>query len=737
MTKPPTTEVSSGNGGPNETPSALLHGTRPARIYFAFIFVVAAFAIAMLGLWLAQSRDTISDIANTVTKESIPASVEKLELSKTLEIVRAEGDRALFGDDFSVRNEAYFTLTQLIRRKEVTEDARSLTFVQAVLSLVEAKENISRNELSGQWSILNTAINRYSKEISAASFQSVGLQLQTIQGVLAADSSRFILVVLLIAAWHVLLLFVFYSVFVKPLRFIEKQIRNIDNEDWSKKSLVSQISEMQTLQATIQRLRTTTADNKSMQEIIRREMIKTQKDADAKEDFLHSMSHEIKTPLSTITGMIHLLEKSSLDDKQRRYAQLMARSCAHLNDLVTRVLDISRIEANKLRLEQLPFDVDSMLEEVLDITQPAIVRKQLKLDVSVDPNVPHTLVGDKLRIQEILINFLSNATKHTSVGSITGGIQLIEKVGNAVRLKMWVTDTGVGLSQEDIGLLFQKFSQGSRGNFGGSGLGLSIAKKLAELMQGSVGATTIKGAGATFWAEIVLGIPDSALSVIETTQAMATRHDPQMSVSTTLDADSIAILKDVAWYARANYAQATHTWIKHEGKLATQLGEAGTPIGDFMRAFKLQDAFELLQTSMPPTQWEPLHPAGHKPNKPDILIIDDTPSNLDLLSLLLDDMANIMVTANPDKGIHILQTTSAIALLLLDVTMPNKSGFDVLRELKTNGISPQTKIVMISASGNEANKGRALADGATTFIDRSQNPEAVRSIVAAALAGKP
>lgn len=737
MTKPPPIEVSSGNGGPNETPSVLLHATRPARIYFAFIFVVAAFAIAMLGLWLAQSRDTISDIANTVTKESIPASVEKLELSKTLEIVRAEGDRALFGDDFSVRNEAYFTLTQLIRMKEVTEDARSLTFVQAVLALVEAKENISRNELSGQWSILNTAINRYSKEISAASFQSVGLQLQTIQGVLAADSSRFILVVLLIAAWHVLLLFVFYSVFVKPLRFIEKQIRNIDNKDWSKKSLVSQISEMQTLQATIQRLRTTTADNKSMQETIRREMIKTQKDADAKENFLHSMSHEIKTPLSTITGMIHLLEKSSLDDKQRRYAQLMARSCAHLNDLVTRVLDISRIEANKLRLEQLPFDVDSMLEEVLDITQPAIVRKQLKLDVSVDPNVPHTLVGDKLRIQEILINFLSNATKHTSVGSITGGIQLIEKVGNAVRLKMWVTDTGVGLSQEDIGLLFQKFSQGSRGNFGGSGLGLSIAKKLAELMQGSVGATTMKGAGATFWAEIVLGIPDSAVPVIETTQAMTTKHAPELTISTTLDADSIAILKDVAWYAQANYAQATHTWIKHEAKLATQLGEAGTPIGDNMRAFKLQDAFELLQTSMPPTQWEPLHPAGHKPDKPDILIIDDTPSNLDLLSLLLDDMANIMVTANPDKGIHILQTTPAIALLLLDVTMPDKSGFDVLRELKTNGISPQTKIVMISASGNEVNKGRALADGATAFIDRSQNPETVRSIVAAALAGKP
>jgi putative two-component system response regulator len=132
-----------------------------------------------------------------------------------------------------------------------------------------------------------------------------------------------------------------------------------------------------------------------------------------------------------------------------------------------------------------------------------------------------------------------------------------------------------------------------------------------------------------------------------------------------------------------------------------------------------------------------LHPAGHKPDKPDILIIDDTPSNLDLLSLLLDDMANIRVSADPDKGIHILQTTPGIALLLLDVTMPNKSGFDVLRELKTNGISPQTKIVMISASGNEVNKGRALADGATAFIDRSQNPETVRSIVAAALAGKP
>ena len=737
MTPPISTEASSSDGELNESPDTHLHGTRPARIYFAFIFVIAAVAILMLGLWLAQKRDTISSIVNTVTKEAIPTSVEKLELSKTLEIVRAEGDRALFGDDFSVRNEAYFNLTQLIRRKDVTDDVRSLELVQAVLALIEDKKKITRSELSGQWSILSTAINRYAKEISTSSFKSVAIELETIQGVLAADGSRLILVVLLIGGWHIFLLIIIYSFFVKSLNFIEKQINHIGDADWSKKALVSRIREMHSLQVAIQRLRTTMAENKIMHETIQNDMFLAQKNAEAKEDFLHSMSHEIKTPLSTITGMIHLLEKSSLNDKQRQYAQLMARSSTHLNDLVMRVLDVSRIEANKLRLEQLSFDIHSLLEEVFDITRPAIFKKQLRLDVSIDPNVPQILIGDKLRIQEIFINFLSNATKHTSVGSITTGIQLLQRVGNSVRLKIWVTDTGAGLSQNDLGLLFQKFSQGSQGNFGGSGLGLFIAKKLAELMQGTVGATTMKGSGSTFWAEIVLGIRDSEAPIVENVQSVATKHDSQMSVSTILDADSIAILKDIAWYARANYAHATHTWIKHEATLAIQLGEASTPIGDFLRAFKLQDAFELLLKLIPPTQWEALNPVGHKPRKPTILIIDDMPSNLDLLSFLLDDMANVMVAADSDNGIHILQTTPAVTLLLLDVTMPQKNGFDVLRELKDNGISPDTKVVMISASGNDMNRERARAGGATAFIDRGENPETIRSIIAATLAGKP
>lgn len=731
MTQPPSSDAAMDDSASHELALVQLRRTRPARFYFAFIFAIASFAIVALGLWLAQSRNVISGIVNTVTQASIPASVEKLELSKTLEIIRAEGDRALFGDDFSVRNEAYFTLTQLMQRKDVTEDARALALVQAAVTLVDDKHHITRGELSGQWSILNTAINRYSKEISATSFKSVAAELDTIQDVLKEDRSRFILVMLLIAIWHCILLFFIYSLFVKPLKFIENQIRHIEDEKWSKNGFNSRLRELQSLHLIIQRLRTSTADNKVMQMAIRADMLKTQKEADIKADFLNNMSHEIKTPLSTITGMIHLIEKSDLNDKQRRYAQLMARSCTHLNDLVTRILDISRIEANKLHLEHLPFELQTLLEEVVDIVQPAIIKKQLKLNVTIDSQVPHTWVGDKLRIKEIFINFLSNATKHTSIGSITTDIQVIEQLEDTVRLRIAVSDTGNGLSQEDFGLLFHKFSQGSRGQLGGSGLGLFITKKLAELMQGTVGATTMQGAGATFWAEIVVNTLDA---VADDAPHAVTRLAHATPPSACLDADALAILKEIAWYAHENRAMATHTWIKHEAQLARQLGEASTPIGDCMRAFKLQEACALLVKCLPTTQAQAMRAPDHAPHKPAILIIDDTPSNIDLLSLLLDDVAHMLVATDPDRGIQILRDTPAIALLILDITMPHKNGFDVLRELKTNHLLRDTKVVMISASESDVNKNRAIVEGAIAFIDRGQHPDKIHSTIEAILA---
>lgn len=193
-----------------------------------------------------------------------PCIGKKVKLSKTLEIVRAEGDQALAMIFLFATRPISPSSTQLIRWKEVAEDARSLEFVQAVLALVEAKENISRNELSGQWSILNTAIDgspkkyllRHSNQwiFNFGPFRA--FSQQTVQGLSWWCCSS--------QLGMCYFFFVFYSVFVKPLRFIEKQIRNIDNEEIrAKKSLVSQISEMQTLQATIQRLRTTTADNKA------------------------------------------------------------------------------------------------------------------------------------------------------------------------------------------------------------------------------------------------------------------------------------------------------------------------------------------------------------------------------------------------------------------------------------------------------------------------------------------
>ncbi len=238
--------------------------------------------------------------------------------------------------------------------------------------------------------------------------------------------------------------------------------------------------------------------------------------AQAKSNFLATMSHELRTPLNGILGMATLLQKSILNSSQREFCDTITYSAEALLSVVNDILDWSRIESGKMELESISFEFPEMIRNVVEILRPQAESKLLKLSVDLsDLNAP-TLVGDPSRLRQILLNLAANAIKFTEQGFVR--IQLIPHSISDARyaMRIEITDSGIGITPQQIKKLFHRFSQADASTtrrFGGSGLGLAISKSLVEQMGGQIGVTSKVGKGSTFWLELDFPIQTEAVVV--------------------------------------------------------------------------------------------------------------------------------------------------------------------------------------------------------------------------------
>ncbi|MGL1901632.1 MAG: response regulator [Fibrobacterales bacterium] len=235
---------------------------------------------------------------------------------------------------------------------------------------------------------------------------------------------------------------------------------------------------------------------------------------EAKSHFLANMSHEIRTPMNAVLGLNHLLAKTTLTDKQVDYVHKIGESAQGLLGIINDILDFSKIEAGKLDIEEIDFELETVIDNVSNMILMKAQERDIELIFSVAPEIPPVLVGDPLRLGQVLLNLANNALKFTESGEIKFNITSEEKGDDFIKLGFSITDTGIGMTDAQQEKLFKAFTQADSSTtrkFGGTGLGLSISKRLTEMMGGEIGVTSKKGEGSCFFFNAVFKISDAII----------------------------------------------------------------------------------------------------------------------------------------------------------------------------------------------------------------------------------
>jgi two-component system sensor histidine kinase BarA len=490
---------------------------------------------------------------------------------------------------------------------------------------------------------------------------------------------------------------------------------------------------------------------------------KSQEANKVKSEFLANMSHELRTPLNGVIGFTRQVLKTPLSDSQRDYLQTIDRSANNLLTIINDILDFSKLDAGKMTIESIPFSLKESMEESLILLAPSAHKKELELSIKIDNAIPDSLLGDAMRIKQIVSNLVSNAIKFTQHGSVAIDVTL--KIINAKRaaVKIVVSDTGIGMNSLQQQAIFKAFAQADQSItrlHGGTGLGLVICQRLANEMKGDIGFSSSENNGSTFWFNFECGMNTLTLTNELEHLRLANKailyYEPHShSRAATFDTlvnwqmkvtqvESINQLNEILEQdKRQEDVQFDYALIGHD-QTATALSDlkkiiakvkpqiANVHLAINSNSPSLQDALiasgALSCLSKPITANKLYSALLAEPEKSfapsrkilpiKVLAVDDNEANLKLINaLLLEQVSEVVLAENGMEALELCQSEN-FALIFMDIQMPVMDGVSTLKAIRKNSYNEKTPVIAVTAHALSGEKEKMQKQGFNAYMTK-------------------